>query len=72
MEKIGCFSWLLLIAFCAWPFHALGLGTDGSMIAGLIAATLIIGAVAAYHRRTRVEDMREAFRRSDERWPPNP
>jgi hypothetical protein len=61
--KLGCFGWALLVAMCGWPLHALGMSDNASLIGGVIISSVVLIAVGAMHRHSRIEEMREAQRR---------
>jgi hypothetical protein len=48
---------------CGWPLHALGMSDNASLIGGVIISSVVLIAVGAMHRHSRIEEMREAQRR---------
>lgn len=66
MEKLGCFSWLLLVALCASPLGAIGLSDTASLVGGVILASLVCALVGGMHSRRRVAEGAEAIQIANE------
>ncbi len=58
--KLGCFGWLMLVAMCSWPFHAVGLGDTPAIVAGVIVSCVVYAIGGELSRRARIEEMQEA------------
>lgn len=67
--QLGCFSWLLLVAVCAWPLSALGLGEGASIGGGVVLASLVVIGVGAMHSRSRQRDIEQGVRAAQDERP---